>query len=96
VLNAFSTAVMASRGRILGNLMACLRISNEKLRQRAVAVCQLATGCDDDAARKALSDSGDVLEVALLMLRAGVDADTARSALERAGGHLPDALSSVS
>ena len=92
VLNAFSTAVMARRGRILGNLMGCLRISNEKLRQRAEAVCQAATGCDPAAARRALEESGDTLEVALVMLRAQVDAGAARAALEATGGHLPHAL----
>lgn len=92
VLNAFSTAVMARRGRILGNLMGCLRISNQKLRQRAEAICEEATGCDREAARHALEQSGDRLEVALIMLRAGVDAAAARAALEATGGHLPASL----
>jgi len=91
-LNAFSTAVMARRGRILGNLMACLRVSNAKLRQRAAAVCQAATGCDADAARRALSEAGENLEVALVMLHTGAGGAAARAALEASGGHLPEAI----
>ena len=44
VLNAFSTAVMVRRGRTVGNLMASLRVANDKLRERAVRICVAATG----------------------------------------------------
>jgi N-acetylmuramic acid 6-phosphate etherase len=92
VLNAFSTTVMARRGRVLGNLMACLRVSNEKLRQRAAGICQAATGCDSAAARDAIERSDGVLEVALVMLARSVNPAAARAALDAAGGNLPEAL----
>jgi N-acetylmuramic acid 6-phosphate etherase len=91
-LGAFSTAVMVKRGRVLGNLMACMRVSNEKLRQRAVAVCCAATDCDERTGSLALEQSGGVLESALVMLLAGVDAAAAADALAATGGHLPAAV----
>ena len=52
-LNAFSTALMVRRGRTYGNLMSSMRVANAKLRERAVRICCLAAGCDDERARAA-------------------------------------------
>jgi N-acetylmuramic acid 6-phosphate etherase len=91
VLNAFSTAVMVRRGRTYGNLMAGMRVANDKLRERAVRVCVLAAGCSEDEARAALARAGDDLGQAVVMLVGGVDADTARRRLETSGGAIKDA-----
>jgi N-acetylmuramic acid 6-phosphate etherase len=84
-LNAFSTALMVRRGRTYGNLMSSMRVANAKLRERAVRICCLAAGCDDERARAALADAGDEIEVALVMLLAGVDGAAARERLAAAG-----------
>jgi N-acetylmuramic acid 6-phosphate etherase len=84
-LNAFSTALMVRRGRTYGNLMSAMRVANAKLRERAVRICCLAAGCDEDAARGALAGCGDDLEVALVMLLAGVDAGEAQARLAASG-----------
>jgi N-acetylmuramic acid 6-phosphate etherase len=84
-LNAFSTALMVRRGRTYGNLMSSMRVANAKLRERAVRICCLAAGCDDERARAALAGAGDEIEVALVMLLAGVDAAAARERLAVAG-----------
>jgi N-acetylmuramic acid 6-phosphate etherase len=95
VLNAFSTAVMVRRGRVLGNLMAGMRVSNEKLRGRAVGVCRAATGCAEAEARAALHATGWAVDVAVVMLACDLDADSARARLAEAGGHVPEALAAV-
>jgi N-acetylmuramic acid 6-phosphate etherase len=84
-LNAFSTALMVRRGRTYGNLMSGMRVANAKLRERAVRICCLAAGCDEDAARAALAASDDDLEVALVALLAGVDPTAAHARLVAAG-----------
>ena len=84
-LNAFSTALMVRRGRTYGNLMSGMRVANAKLRERAVRICCLASGCDEDAARAALAASEDDLEVALVVLLAGVDPADAHARLLAAG-----------
>ena len=91
VLNAFSTAVMVRRGRTYGNLMAGMRVANDKLRGRAVAVCVLATGCTEDEARSALRAAHDDVGQAIVMLATGVDAQTARQRLEATGGAIRNA-----
>ena len=92
VLNAFSTAVMVRRGYTLGNLMASLRVANDKLRERAVRVCVLATGRTDAEARAALAAAGDDAGVAILMLVEGLDVPQARARLAAAGGAIGRAL----
>jgi N-acetylmuramic acid 6-phosphate etherase len=84
-LNAFSTALMVRRGRTYGNLMSGMRVANAKLRERAVRICCLAAGCDEDAARAALAASDDDLEVALVVLLAGVEPSEAHARLLVAG-----------
>jgi N-acetylmuramic acid 6-phosphate etherase len=86
VLNAFSTAVMVRRGRTYGNLMAGMRVANDKLRARAVAVCVLATGCTDQEARRALQAAHDDAGCAIVMLVGKVDARTARERLDSTQG----------
>jgi N-acetylmuramic acid 6-phosphate etherase len=60
-------------------------VSNAKLRERAVRICCLGTGCEDAVARATLAAAGDELEVALVMLLTGVHADAARARLAAAG-----------
>jgi N-acetylmuramic acid 6-phosphate etherase len=84
-LNAFSTALMVRRGRTYGNLMSGMRVANAKLRERALRICCLAAGCDEDAARAALAASDDDLEVALVALLAGVGPTEAHARLVAAG-----------
>ncbi len=92
VLNAFSTAVMVRRGRTYGNLMAGMRVANDKLRARAIRVCVLATQCTEEAAKAALQAADDDVGQAIVMLAAGVDAATARVRLDAADGAIRPAV----
>jgi N-acetylmuramic acid 6-phosphate etherase len=92
VLNAFSTAVMVRRGRTVGNLMASLRVANDKLRERAVRICVEATGAAEDDAREALATARDDARVAILMLAHGLDVDAARGRLHEHGGAIARAI----
>ena len=92
VLNAFSTALMVRRGRTVGSLMGGMRVSNTKLRGRAMSVCVGATGCDEEAARAALERAGWQLDAALVMLATGGDLEDARERLAASGGAIEDAM----
>ena len=86
MLNAFSTAVMVRRGRTVGNLMASLRVANDKLRERAVRVCVAATGRPEPDAREALAAANDDVRVAILMLARRARRAGRRARLEAHGG----------
>jgi N-acetylmuramic acid 6-phosphate etherase len=94
VLNAFSTALMVRRGRTVGALMAGMRVSNTKLRGRAVSVCVQATGCDEEAARQALEQANWQLDSAVVMLATGLGAEEARERLRATGGAIEAAMRS--
>ena len=92
VLNAFSTALLVRRGRTVGGLMAGMRVSNTKLRARAVSVCVQAVGCSEDEARAVLEGAGWELDAALVMLAADVGAAEARERLRASGGAIGEAM----
>jgi N-acetylmuramic acid 6-phosphate etherase len=92
VLNAFSTALMARRGRTLGHLMAGMQVADEKLRARAVRVCEQALGCDPTAAAEALEATSWEVDAALLVLAHGLTPAEARARLAATGGAIRAAL----
>ena len=91
-LNALSSAVMVRLDKVYGNLMVDLKVSNAKLRRRAVSLTALASGASHAEAQRALAEAGDQVKTAAVMLRLGLDADAARSVLRRVGGSLRAAL----
>jgi N-acetylmuramic acid 6-phosphate etherase len=94
VLNAFSTALMVRRGRTVGPLMAGMRVSNTKLRGRAVSVCVQATGCDEETARAVLERAGWQLDAAVVMLATGLGPEEARERLRATAGAIEPAMRS--
>lgn len=92
VLNMLSTLTMVRLGKTYGNLMVDVRVTNEKLRDRATRIVEQAAGVDTAAAAAALDSAGEDAKVAVTMLRAGVGAEEARARLAAADGHLRRAL----
>lgn len=92
VLNMISTIAMIRLGKTFGNLMVDLRAGNEKLRERAVRIVELAAETDPDTARRALAASGGETKAAILALRAGIDPAEAARRLAASGGRLRKAL----
>ena len=92
VLNMISTGAMTRLGYVYGNLMVNVAPKNEKLKQRAVAILERATGADHASATEALKASGNRTPVALVMLAANVTRGDAVSALNRADGNVRQAI----
>lgn len=62
VLNMISTTVMIQLGRVKGNKMFDMQLSNNKLVKRAVDMVMEATGSDEETAEKLLDEYGNVRE----------------------------------
>ena len=60
VLNMLSTAIMIRMGRVQGNRMVDMQLSNEKLVDRGIRMIMEATNLDDVTAAKLLSEYGSV------------------------------------
>ena len=92
VLNMLSTGAMARLGYVCGNLMVNVHPKNSKLRARAIAILERATGARSAAASRVLAAARNSTPVALVMLAAGVNRAQAAAALEKTRGHVREAI----
>ena len=66
-LNILSTGVMVRLGKVYGNRMIDVAVTNQKLRDRAVRILQDLTDLDRNCAGELLERSGKSVKLALLM-----------------------------
>ena len=92
VLNMMSTIAMVRLGKTYGNLMVDLRVTNAKLRDRALRIVERVTGASRRDAEMALELSGLDVKIAIVMLGASSSVDEATVRLARHGGRLREAL----
>lgn len=90
ILNTISTGVMIRIGRVHSNLMVDMPATNEKLRNRAARMVELAAGVTRPMAVQALRDANGEVRVAIVIARHHVSADEARARL--AGKSLRDCV----
>jgi N-acetylmuramic acid 6-phosphate etherase len=83
VLNTISTAVMIRLGRVYSNLMIDMPATNEKLRNRAVSMVELAAGVTRPMAVQALRDAKGNLRVAAVMAKKKIGVAEAQRLLEK-------------
>jgi len=82
VLNTISTAVMMRLGHVYSNLMIDMPATNEKLRNRAVRMVELAAAVARPIAVQALRDAEGNVKLAAVIARKKVSAGEARKLLE--------------
>lgn len=92
ILNMISTGTMIKLGKVYGNLMVDVQITNQKLAGRAVRIVRQITGVDEARAVELLRQAGGAVKVAVVMARRDVDAETARALLREAAGRLRDVI----
>ena len=91
-LNILSTGVMVRLGKVYGNRMVDVAVTNSKLEDRALRILADLAGVERDAARALLQESQGSVKLALLMARCGISAAAARERLASHGGQLRSAL----
>lgn len=92
VLNMLTTTAMVRWGKVYGNVMVDLQLSNQKLQQRAVKTVMDVTGVEYGAAHEALVHAEGHVKTALVMLLANVQVTQARQALQQAQGFVREAI----
>jgi N-acetylmuramic acid 6-phosphate etherase len=90
VLNTISTATMVRLGKVYGNLMVDLKVTSNKLRDRAVRILVETLRLDRDAATALLDGAAGEVKTAIVMGRSGVSAAEARTRLADAAGVIRD------
>src|SRR5437868_4283336 len=92
ILNMLTTGAMTRLGYVYGNLMVNVSPKNEKLVERAITILSQAAGIDRAQAKKALSNSGRSVPLALIMLKTGASLREAQRRLRAAGGNARKAI----
>jgi len=92
VLNILSTSVMVKLGKVYGNRMVDVAVTNSKLHDRAVRTIRDLTDLDREAAAALLARSGQRVKLALLMHWTGLDAAAGEALLAAHQGQLRSAV----
>jgi N-acetylmuramic acid 6-phosphate etherase len=85
ILNTISTAVMVRLGHVYSNLMIDMPATNEKLRNRAVRMVELAAGVTRPMAVQAIREAEGNVRVATVIAKKRVKVDEARRLLAERG-----------
>ncbi|MBW7635175.1 N-acetylmuramic acid 6-phosphate etherase [Bacillus licheniformis] len=93
ILNMISTAAMINMGKVYENLMVDVKVSNNKLKERAIRIIQTVTGVPKEMAAQALEKSNNQVKTAIIMLKINEDAAAAEKLLEKSEGDIEKALS---
>nr|WP_310427025.1 N-acetylmuramic acid 6-phosphate etherase [Chamaesiphon sp. VAR_48_metabat_135_sub] len=94
-LNILSTGTMVKLGKVYGNRMVDVAVTNTKLLDRALQMIQDLTQLERDAASELLESSGRSVKVALLMHWTKVDRSQAAAILAQNHGQLRLAVDSL-
>lgn len=88
VLNMISTTSMVRIGKVYDNLMVDLRVSNEKLKNRALKMIEDICNIDKNRAEKLLDDADGRVKCAILMEKKSISKKEALELLEENEGFL--------
>jgi N-acetylmuramic acid 6-phosphate etherase len=91
-LNILSTGTMVQLGKVYGNRMVDVAVTNRKLHDRALRMIQDLTDLDREAATNLLEKSDRTVKLALLMHWTGLDNGAGRQLLATHQGNLRAAV----
>lgn len=94
-LNILSTGVMVRLGKVYGNRMVDVAVTNSKLEDRALRILRDLAGVERARGGELLSEAGGSVKLALLMALTGLEALPAHDLLDRHGPSLRNILTFV-
>ena len=94
-LNIISTSVMIKLGKVYGNRMVDLSVTNKKLKERAIGILRDMASVDKETALKLLNKTNGSVKLSLLIALSGMDVDEARQLLNTSQNNLRTALINV-
>lgn len=94
-LNILSTGVMVKLGKVYGNRMVDVSVTNKKLQDRALRILEDLTGLSRKEAGFLLEKSGRSVKLALIMHWTDLNKEEAKQLLETHNGQLRQAVDSL-
>jgi N-acetylmuramic acid 6-phosphate etherase len=95
ILNMISTATMIRLGKVYGNLMVDVKVTNSKLADRARRIVAQVAGIGEADAARLLEESNNEVKTAIVVHRRQVTPDEARRLLKEANGRLRAVIDSL-
>nr|WP_029190994.1 N-acetylmuramic acid 6-phosphate etherase [Ornithinibacillus scapharcae] len=92
ILNMLTTTTMIKLGKVYENLMVDVKVSNEKLKERAITIVSFITGVSHEKASDILKITDNEVKPAIVMIKAGVSLDEAKDAIQSANGFVRKAV----
>tara|TARA_B100000945_G_scaffold317980_1_gene321859 strand:+ start:37 stop:969 length:933 start_codon:yes stop_codon:yes gene_type:complete len=94
-LNIISTSVMIKLGKVYGNRMVDLSVTNQKLMNRAIGILSDIASVNSSRALQLLKKTNGSVKLSLLIALSGLDVINARQLLKETQGNLRTALIKV-
>jgi len=91
-LNIISTSVMIKLGKVYGNRMVDLSVTNKKLKERAIGILYDIASINKETALKLLNKTNGSVKLSLLIALSGMDVGEARQLLKLSQNNLRNAL----
>ncbi|MBC6935519.1 MAG: N-acetylmuramic acid 6-phosphate etherase [Chloroflexi bacterium] len=88
ILNMLSTATMISLGKVYGNRMVDVKVTNQKLADRARRIVSEVVGVDEEQAARLLALADNQVKTAIVVGLLGITPEEARARLVSAHGRL--------
>ncbi len=95
ILNMISTATMVKLGKTYGNIMVDLKITNNKLKERAKRILMEITGISYDQSVEYLEKSHGNVKAALVMILGKTDYENAKKILDKSDGFVRIAIEKI-
>ena len=95
ILNMLSTGAMIKLGKVYGNLMVDVKVTNQKLAKRALDLVAQLTSKDEERAKALLDAAGNQVKTAVVMGKLKVTSVEASKLLQGANGHLRRVIDEV-
>ena len=92
ILNMLSTGAMIRLGKVHGNLMVDVKVSNQKLAERACRLVMRLTDVNAEQAQELLASANGEVKSAVVMARRGVNYEEAGELLAHAQGKLREVI----
>lgn len=92
ICNMLSTAAMIQVGKVYGNLMVDVQLTNEKLVERAKRIVMEATSCDYATAENYLELAHQKPKAAIVMILTGLSYEDTMTKLEQSQGFIRKAI----
>jgi N-acetylmuramic acid 6-phosphate etherase len=92
ILNMISTATMIRLGKVYENLMVDVKVSNFKLKERAIRIITTVSGASYETAKTALEEANLQVKPAIVMLKTGTSYEQAKELLAKTDGIIDKAI----